>query len=350
MDFCFSRSASSDEIDGAAASWAARIESDMTMAEEEELAAWLVEDSRHEPRLENYRKLWRRFEVLNAPAPGCVAAPGASRRRRPIVHLAQVILAAAASVAVTFWWARPFPTSDLPPPVASVDMPAPLEEQILDDGSKVLLNRGASILVQYSADERRVHLVAGEAHFDVARDPARPFIVAAEGVDVRAVGTAFNVCVAGESVDVVVTEGTVRVDSRAFPEHSASEISVATLTLLAGQSTSLRRTPVAMSPSIHTLSSADLEARLAWQPRWLDYGDAPLAEIVAEFNRRNAVNLIVANPAVAAMRLTATFRSDNVQGFIRLLESSLGITVERRKNGDLVLAARSQLRRERVRD
>ena len=75
----------------------------------------------------------------------------------------------------------------------------------LHDGSIVELNKGAQISIRYSGDERRVDLLSGEAYFEVAKNPDRPFIVSARGIDVKAVGTAFNVRLHNDSLEVLVT-------------------------------------------------------------------------------------------------------------------------------------------------
>jgi len=88
---------------------------------------------------------------------------------------------------------------------------------------------------------------------------------------------------------------------------------------------------------VNSLAEAELAARLAWQPRLLDFTDAPLAEIVTEFNRRNPAQLAVGDPALGAMRLSAAFRSDNVEGFVRLMESDFGMRAEWRSEREIVL-------------
>jgi transmembrane sensor len=87
------------------------------------------------------------------------------------------------------------------------------ESHALPDGSLVELKEGSRIAVDFSAEQRQVRLV-GEAHFQVARDAARPFVVNAQGVMVRAVGTAFSVRVDSDEVQVLVTHGSVHVLTR----------------------------------------------------------------------------------------------------------------------------------------
>ena len=208
---------------------------------------------------------------------------------------------------------------------------APCERQTLEDGSVVELNRGASIAVAFTAAERRVRLLQGEANFTVTKNPARPFIVNAGGVDVRAVGTVFNVRLDPTAVEVIVSEGVVKVD----PPGAATAQKE---TLVAhGQSTTIPLGPVATQPQVDTLSAAEVDARLAWRPQPLEFTATPLTEIVAEFNRRNPVQLVIADPALATFRLSALCRSDNVEGFVRLMESNFEMKAEWRGDREIVL-------------
>lgn len=93
----------------------------------------------------------------------------------------------------------------------------------------------------------------------------------------------------------------------------------------------------APGPQVNSLAQTELAARLAWQPRLLDFTGASLTEIVTEFNRRNPVQLVVGEPSLGTMRLSATFRSDNVEGFVRLMESDFGMRAEWRSEREIVL-------------
>jgi transmembrane sensor len=225
---------------------------------------------------------------------------------------------------------RPAPAGKNVPVIAAS---AGYESRALDDGTVVELNGGAQIDVQFTAAERRVRLVRGEAHFQVAKNPLRPFLVEAGGVTVRAVGTAFNVLLGSQAVDVLVTEGRVRVD----PPAAAAAARVAP-DVSAGQ-----RVVVSLSggaaPVVSTVSEEEIARRLAWQPRLLDFSATPLAEVAAEFNRRNRTQLVLADPALRAMPIVASFRSDNLDGFVRMLEISAGVSVER--TGDTVVLRRA---------
>jgi transmembrane sensor len=211
----------------------------------------------------------------------------------------------------------------------------------LPDGSVVDLNAGAKIEVAFTTEERRVRLVSGEAHFTVAKNPARPFIVAAGSVAVRAVGTAFSVQLGDQQVDVLVTEGRVQVAQPESVNPAPSGMrddSMAPLVLLAGQRATIA-TSASIAPAVAAVSPTEMERALAWQGVRLEFADMPLADVAAEFNRHNQRQLAV-DPAVAGLRVGGNFRADNVDAFVRLLESSFGVAAELRADGATVLRRR----------
>ncbi len=337
---------SGESIELAAADWVLRQDRGLTAAEQDEFSQWLAADERHRDALALHRWGWEEMDRLAGiqttvhalPDPDLLA-PGPARpaRRARIIWLGSLVLAAAAAVAVAVVLLRPEkanPPANVAPPVFA----ARIEQRTLDDGSVVELNRGAEIAVNFTPGERRVELLKGEANFQVAKNKERPFIVSAGGVDVRAVGTAFNVRLGGESVEVVVTEGRVRVDQPAAQAAGGSAVVVPELGV--GGRAEISLVPAAVAPRVATLDGTEMQQRLAWQPRLMDFTDAALADIVAEFNRRNPVHLVIEQPVVGELRLSATFRSDNVEGFVRLMESDFDLRAEQRGNDILLRKGR----------
>ncbi len=206
------------------------------------------------------------------------------------------------------------------------------ERARLDDGSTVELNAASDVRVQFTPAERRVNLEAGEAHFAVAHDTARPFIVNAGGISVRAVGTAFNVRYAADgSVAVTVTEGKVRIgqDGPASSATESAPLVSAGERLVLPKNTSL--------PTIEKLTPATLRELLAWQSRLAEFADAPLADVVARFNSRSRVQLVLDDPALANQRIGGTFALDEAEAFVRLLERDGEIIAERRGETEIHL-------------
>ncbi len=347
---------SRDEIERTAAQWVLRRDRGLTATEQDELSQWLAADSRHGEALALQRWGWDELDRLAGlqtllgavPNPDLFAPRAKARARRGWWIAATYSLAAAAAVVLLITLRSPPAKSENAPPPAPVStaLAATCERLTLEDGSVVELNRGASVEVVYSATERRVRLVRGEANFTVAKNPERPFVVNAGGVDVRAVGTVFNVRLAREAVEVVVSEGRVKLENwsgnalvagsanatRTSPPQLAAEV-----LLSVGQSAVVSLVASAPGPQVNSLGEPELAARLAWQPRLLDFTGAPLTDIVAEFNRRNPVQLAVDDATLGALRLSAAFRSDNVEGFVRLMESDFGMRAEWRSEREIVL-------------
>ena len=346
-----------ESIGEIAARWVLRREEGLSSAEERELAAWEAADPRHAAALVERTQAWARFEPLVAESgtgilpverhghPACATRDARLRFVVPALAAAAAIALGVFSLVRTRWLAPAHAVQQ-----TAVVLPAPCERLALPDGSLVELNRGARVRAAFTATERRLHLELGEANFTVASDASRPFIVAMPGgLEARALGTVFNVRssypeVAGQplrypkarggaenrlgaAAEVLVTEGTVRVTP---PQH-------APVTLTVRQRVVVAKDPT-IPPRVETLSDSEIATYLAWQPQMLDFDDVPLSSVIAEFNRHNSIRLVVADPAIAAVRMNGTFRSDNVAGFARLLEQSYAIRFERGEaDGAIVL-------------
>jgi transmembrane sensor len=188
----------------------------------------------------------------------------------------------------------------------------------LADGSQVTLNTNTSIHVLLRDSERRVELDRGEAFFVVAKDRARPFVVDVAGQSVIAVGTQFSVRRESDDVQVVVTEGKVNL-AQAASGGSATP------------------TPLEAGAIAHTLSkkvivtshtAPEVQELLAWRRGFLSFHDTPLAEAVAEFNRYNARQIVIADTAIAGILVGGNFRPTNADSFLWLLERGFPVQVE----------------------
>ncbi|MBI5771350.1 MAG: FecR domain-containing protein [Verrucomicrobia bacterium] len=336
-----------DEIEEIAAEWLVQRDEGLTAAQAREFEAWRRADPRHAAavaRLERAAALMARMPgVRDALQPPVVPFPRAARvtptsippRHRLGPGWIAGGLVAAAALAAAVWW----PRASAPEAARSLATSAGgFERAVLDDGSVVELNGSTRLRVDFAPGERRVALLAGEAHFTVAPDAARPFVVAAGAVAVRAVGTAFNVRLGAESVEVLVTEGKV-----ALARPAAANAPAAPPTLLAASERVIvpnaepRAGPALAQPVVEKIAPEVVRAALAWQERRLVFAETPLREVVAQFNRRNRLQLTVTDPALAGRPIGGTFAADNAEGFVRLLESGGAVVVERRGEFELLL-------------
>ena len=192
-----------------------------------------------------------------------------------------------------------------------------IETVALPDGSKVTLNTDSEIRVRLTDAERDIDLKQGEAFFEVAKDARRPFVVTAGGKRVIAVGTQFSVRRELSDVEIVVTEGQVRVEEGAARAGGSVAQEVLTPGNIAHAGTA--------GVLVQRESVAQAEVRLSWRSGILMFRDQSLRSAVEEFNRYNARKIVIADPDVAALKIEGNFRATNVDAFVRLLESGFPV-------------------------
>lgn len=333
-------------IDLAAAEWLIKQDRGFTPAEQDEFFQWLAADPRHGEWLARHRATWRDLNSLvqwcpehsAEPNPDLLAPAKFNRQRARLVWFWSGALAAAAGLALVFTvWNQPKAAPRAAPVPVELTAQA-YERRVLEDGSVVELNRGARVAVDYTGTERRLRLLQGEALFTVAKNAARPFIVHVAGIDVRAIGTAFNVRLGADDVAVLVTSGRVQVAPPPVREsaHAATVAATVIPVLEAGDSVVVPLAATAANlPQVTRLTQTEVARQLIWQPKLLDFRSTPLAEVVAEFNRHGGPRIVIADPQLESLPVVLSFRSDNVEGFVRLLEMTAEVRAERR--GDAIV-------------
>lgn len=328
-------SPSPEVIEAAAAAWLSLRDRGMSAAETAEFVRWLQQDPQHAAVFEELNTVWKDFDRLGAvpvPAPAAAVpdadllAPRLRARRHPAVAWGTAGLAAAALLAVAFVTAR------APRHTAETAVGA-FQKIDLPDGSVAQLNTDSAIDTDFTPAERRVRVVRGEVFFSVAKNPNRPFLVTAGPVTVRAVGTAFNVRQRDTAIEVLVTEGRVRLDSsRGQSLLPASAATAGDPLLVAGEQALVAGRSNGSAPELATVAKVDppaIQRALAWQERRLEFDATPLAEVVAEFNRYNRQQLVIADASLAAKRFSGTFRADSYEPLVRLLEEDFGVNAVR---------------------
>ncbi len=195
----------------------------------------------------------------------------------------------------------------------------------LEDGSRVILNTDSQLRVRYGAHERRVELMRGQALFEVAHNPARPFIVQAGDTETRALGTRFEVRRLGDSVRVVLTQGSVIITDKDAPK--------AVWRLAPGQALAV---PHNASASI-TPIAIDAKTATSWTTGNLVFRDMPLAEAINELNRYNKHKIALAAGVPSHRVISGVFPAGDNTDFIAAAASIFGLTSVRQPNGDISL-------------
>jgi transmembrane sensor len=336
-------------IEDAALAWLAERDDGFSPAREREFAHWQQNDSRHAAAV---ARLQQTLGLLNQLPQFRVELNTEFNRAAPVVPFPpfpSVQAGSPAAVTRRSWrvgaWAGAVAILTLgiaigwralhiAPTVRYTTTAAGYERARLNDGSTLELNAASAVRVSFSAAERHVELEAGEAHFAVAPDAARPFVVTAGDILVRAVGTAFNVRFSTAGVEVIVVEGKVEVGKRGPDSFAAAEAPL----VAAGERIMLPNE--APAPAVEKISPAALRQALAWQARMVEFADAPLAEVVTRFNARNRVQVFLADAELGAERIGGSFALNEVEAFVRLLERDGEILAERRGEAEILLRRR----------
>lgn len=253
------------------------------------------------------------------------------RRRR---RRASGVVAAglALGLAVVFWPRVPEVPAVDPVRIATTTalVTAP-RQQVLADGTKVEFKEGAEIEVDFGGALRRVTLRRGEAHFQVAKDAARAFVVTAGTVEVRAVGTAFSVQLDHTAVEVLVTEGQVALEKVA-PAPVSEPAPAAAALLDAGHHAVI---PLAAEqPRINPVPVAEMHKRQAWRVPQLEFSRTPLGEILPLMNEHAAargkrpIAIDPGSPGLRDVKLSGFLAADNTEGLAGLLRANFSVQVE----------------------
>jgi transmembrane sensor len=211
----------------------------------------------------------------------------------------------------------------------------------LADGSIIDINSHSKIRVRYSAQERNVDLLEGQALFHVAKNPARPFLVSSATTQVRAVGTEFDVYQKRGGTVVSVVEGRVAVllrsrslssettDSHQVPATHGDEPGArkpdssgnAPILLAAGEQVLVSAT--AMQKADHP----NIAIATSWTQRQLAFESASLSEVAEEFNRYNERQLVIEDPTLYDFHISGVFSSSDPASLVRFLRERPGVRV-----------------------
>lgn len=306
--------------------WIARLDRQLSEAEQVELKAWLGADERHHEAFLEMAELWDRMDVLSLLA-DVASAPG---KQKSSVWLGW---AAALLIGCGLWFSLQPIQAWLSPDTVIV-----LNEQVysttvgeqrtvkLADKSVLTLNTNSSVIVTYTNQQRLIQMQRGELHIKVAHDTARPLSVYAAGNVIQAVGTAFNVYVEQDDVKVTVTDGTVLVAqqdaSRRDPIHPKElTLPESALRLTQGQFSEIS----AAKPVVETLQKDDLMALVSWQQGKLIFNGETLAEAMLQVSRYSHVEFTIDDPALAAIPVVGLFRNDDLKGVLFALQENFAV-------------------------
>lgn len=200
----------------------------------------------------------------------------------------------------------------------------------LADGSRVTLDAGSAVRVALADDARRVTLERGSAFFDVAHDAAHPFQVAVADRKVIVTGTRFATALRGGGGEVSLLDGHVAIGRR---DVRAPGALAGAVRLKPGQ-----RASFAAGQAVH-VRAADVDADTAWRDRRLVFRDAPLAEAVAAIGRYADRPVVLADPALGRLRVTAVLPLDGKGDLVERVDSLFPVAIEQAPDGRRLVKA-----------
>lgn len=214
----------------------------------------------------------------------------------------------------------------------------------LPDGSITKLNTDTRLEVAFDDNQRNIRLVRGEAHFKVAKDPLRPFIVHAGKGMVRAVGTAFNVRVRDDGVEVTVAEGQVEIASVPHADNdlflfNAFKPAKYLTTLEAGQRAEFSAQAIR---SVGTVEPDAISRDLSWQHGTLVFNGETLEEVVQEISRYTRTEIIISDADIRDIRIGGYFKTGEVDSLLTVLKDNFPVKVDR-VNDNLIYLSKDEV-------
>jgi transmembrane sensor len=311
-----------------AADWIDRLV-ELSDAERDDLAVWLNTSPRHAAAFAALRHTLRDTALLEAIDRVRSAPAETAPRRRAAVggwSRAGLIAASLLVVAAGGLLGARLIAGRAAPPIELATAVGARADHVLSDASTVRLNADSHASVAYSRSARDIYLRKGDAVFEVAKNPRRPFNVMAGEARVTAVGTVFEVDKVGDAVEVRVFEGVVRVSQGAASPRL------------------LRKGEWLLLAADRTVSSGRLSADSydAWRGDWLEADGMPLKYVVARLNRYSPQSLILRDPELGALRVTGRFKLDRPSEALAMISSLLNLKVEK-AGGRIYLASQTSV-------
>ncbi len=190
---------------------------------------------------------------------------------------------------------------------------------VLPDGSGVWLNAASSVKypTAFTGTERRIE-ISGEAYFEVAHDAAKPFIVSVNGMEVRVLGTHFNINAYTDeaSIKTSLLEGSVQLAKTG-----------GSVTLVPGQQAQL-----ALAGTLKVVNDVDMDEVVAWKNGYFSFSHADLQTVMRQIARWYDVDIRYEGRIPERFFGGKIDRSANATDVLRILEESkVHFTIENKK-------------------
>lgn len=299
-----------------------------TPEENNELEVWLLADE-NQVYFDRINKIWSESaSIYDSYEPDLSAALDKihqgmeSSQKAKQVALWRVVGQVAAVLVVAFgvfWFMKgdPATNSEEQEALMTLTTEAAKDSVMLSDGTIIWLNAHSSLEFPetFTSQERKVHLT-GEAFFQVAHNPQKPFIVQTNRTVTKVLGTSFNIETDADQESIVVFTGRVAFSGESNPDE---------ITLL----TKNERAFYNLQASTIEKSKMDDPNVLAWKTGVLTFRDASLGEVVSKLNEHYQVRIVLDKiPDPDLLKLTSTFDNQNLNEVLKVLCITLDLKLE----------------------
>lgn len=311
-------------LKGQAVYWVTRLHSgECTQAEREQFNEWLAQNHLHHREYERAEKFWSTMEKLKEEEIPLLERARLYSCQPRILLAASVAFVALIGLLSSIIFFNPHRLG-----IVYQTAKGEHTNAILADGTNMQLNTDTRVRVAYSENSRLIFLDHGEVLFSIKKGDARPFeIIAAEG-SIKDIGTSFCVQRDHDHVKVVVLEGKVVVTTK----QSGQPVSI-------GKNEQLQYDGMG---TISPIKNVDANTTTAWTRGRLVFSGSTLAEISSEISRYNDVKIVVNDPELNQLRVSGTFKTNDIDNLLHTLESILPLISERSIDGVIHLRSISQ--------
>jgi transmembrane sensor len=324
-------------IDHEASIWLVRLD-DGNLSDEsrKELKRWLSVDSRHSIALKAMTSIWDDMDevlVINDNVPVNVAIwPILKPIFEPFL-----IAASISFIAIFIWFAMPVEGQKN----SYVTLVGQQLDATFDDGSVIHLNTNSRIETEFTDEKRIVKLIQGEALFEVAHDPNRPFIVYAGDRLVQAIGTKFVVHLESENIQVTVTDGKVKVskvplnktltDIKALNNNSIQKDDVY---IIKGEKVIVGSDH---TPKITRIKPENMQRELSWLDGNLIFVNEELFDVIEEINRYIDIKIVLKDASLHKIPISGRFDLADSEALIEAIALSFNMKSQRIDTNQVLL-------------
>lgn len=330
-----------------ASDWIAKLDRDLTQSEKKQLSQWLSIDVLNIEVLFEVAQMWDKMDDLSRLSDIFPQTDVKQKQTRNTI----VAIAASFIVALTLMlyqnggYLLPFGhnTSSIVAMQTSYQTSVGESNTInLPDSSKIVLNTNSFVQVKYTQNSRIIELLRGEIHIDVAHDTSRPLSVIAGGKVIQAVGTAFNVEMRSERVELIVTDGKVLVAQKDNTvendiEQMAKRLPKNSLAISKGEKVDLDILGKKHGQVTKT-DPIEIAANLSWRQGNIIFRGESLAEAMLEISRYTEIQFELADDKeLQKVQVAGLFKTGDVTGLLDVLTRNFNISYQKVGSHKIIL-------------